>query len=802
MSSTKLNATADLIGMDFGTTNSGVSVWNRSTEQIDLLPLDPSNRNAKVARTAIYITNDQKIEIGRGAVERYMEQNTGRPVRMERVWVGEIEVRAEDMMYVTDVYVFADVLSPGRLFLSIKSGLREPDYLGTVVGQYYYPLEDIIALYLSVTKTRTERLLGKECPHVVMGRPVRFAFEPEKDALAQRRLLDAAIRAGYESVHFQQEPVAAAYAYGATLDRPENVLVFDFGGGTLDVTVMHLDGKGNNRILSTGGIPIAGDIFDQKMTRAKLPKHFGEGSHYSTEHKKMPVPSWIYDIFSDWQRILELQNPENLEILDEIGKTAHRPREIAALRTLVGDNYGLQMFDAVEQAKRRLSDDMGTLITFDGPNFNVRQMVTRTEFESIIRQEVRDIDAHIDEMVRQAGLNVDQIDSVVRTGGSAEIPVFRHMLLEKFGKEKVRSIDTFSSVTAGLGICAHHVNEGRLDLKRWTAADLESHALPGANQQTVEVSSVNLKLMQKRIALQEGDVDRSTDPLRMRVLLTNHNRIMVADHAADPDDLVNRFLAGPAEPQWIRALTVGFDEPILFLTNLYRFLLTSPRVLQELAELDMTIQNLHHFRPLEEITAIAPWARIKEGEQFTFVTSRGFARAIKMEQIAGKIESPAPYKFDHAPPGVPVAMFGTSPNDELLVYNDQGRALRYSCRDTRIRYRGVQVINWKDGERVIDASRLAHDGEPDRYLLVTAEGYARLIDPVDVPLVAKHNQRPPLLSARKPVVHLAPLRPALQALTTTGLRPLDVAKLREPDSSTKTERLIKVGKDERLLALL
>ena len=498
----------------------------------------------------------------------------------EKVWVGEIEVRAEDMYYVQDVYVFVDVLSPGRLFLSIKSGLRDESYLGTIVGQFYYPLEDIISLYLTVTKTRAEKQLGRELKQVVLGRPVRFAFEPEHDELAQRRLLDAALRAGYEEVWFQYEPVAAAYDYAQTISQTENVLVFDFGVGTLDVTVMRLEpgGKGHE-ILATGGIPVAGDVFDQKMTRAKLPKHFGEGSHYSTEHKKMPIPGWIYDIFSDWQRLLELQYPENREILDEIAKTAHRPREIAALQKLVGDNYGLQMFDSVEQAKRRLSEDMGTLIHFNGPGFNIRQMVTRTEFETIIRKEVQAIDQHLDEMLAESGLTADEIDSVIRTGGSAEIPVFKTMLLSRFGPEKVRAVDTFSSVTAGLGICARQIAEGTLELRKWTAEDLKSHSMPKDSK----VSPINLDLLQRRVAFQEGSIVAGEEPERVRIIIGS-NKLVMAQSAEVSTVPVELSIAG-----WARTLSAGFDEQILFLTNLYRFVLTTPRVLAEIAELGIDL---------------------------------------------------------------------------------------------------------------------------------------------------------------------------------------------------------------------
>ncbi|MCA9982466.1 MAG: Hsp70 family protein, partial [Anaerolineales bacterium] len=248
-------------------------------------------------------------------------------------------------------------------------------------------------------------------------RPVRFAFEPEKDKLAQARLLDAAFRAGYERVYFQYEPIAAAYSYAADLTQPETILVFDFGGGTLDVTIMRLgDNLHQREILATGGIPVAGDSFDRKLVRAKLPRHFGEGSYYRTDHKRMPVPGWIYDIFADWQRILELQSPQNKLMLADIAAKAERPREIEALIGMVAENYTLQMFDAVEHAKRELSDKMGALVKLDGPQFHVRQLVTRTDFEAIIREDVLAVGAHLDEMLAQAGLTPADIDVVVRTG--------------------------------------------------------------------------------------------------------------------------------------------------------------------------------------------------------------------------------------------------------------------------------------------------------------------------------------------------------------------------------------------------
>lgn len=487
-----------IIGMDFGTTNSGMAAYDG--RDVNVLPIDPSAPNPRVARTALYITNEQAVTIGRAAVDLYFEHNIGRPVRMQKIWVGELEVIADLVYYVTDVYVYADALSPGRLFLSIKTGLRDVNYPGTVIGQFYYSLEDLIALYLTVTRARAERLLEQDIRRVVLGRPVHFASDEAGDRLAQARLLHAAFRAGYEMVYFQYEPVAAAYSYSLQLNRPENVLVFDFGGGTLDITVMRL-GEGQPRVLATGGIPVAGDVFDQKLVRAKLPRHFGEGSLYGPRHKALTVPQWIYDSFADWQTILQLQSAENKQILREIAQTAQRKYQIEALLALVSGNYGLKMFDIVEGAKRALSEKRGAEIALDGPGFGVREFVTRGEFEGLIRGETRAIEQHLLDTVNRSGLRPEQIDIVVRTGGSALIPVFYEMLGRHFGEAKVRSIDTFSSVTAGLGVIGHRLERGEIDLPAHTPADFAG--LPPATGGRLQVKPVNLELLQRRIALDE-----------------------------------------------------------------------------------------------------------------------------------------------------------------------------------------------------------------------------------------------------------------------------------------------------------
>src|SRR5512145_2766244 len=157
-----------IVGMDFGTTNSGMAVYDGN--HLDVLPLDPANSNPRVARTALYITNQKRVYIGRDAIDKYYGQNLNRKVKFESVWVGEVTMSfAELPEFVRDVHIEKDVLAPGRLFLSFKTSLSASHYFGTAVGTDFYFIEDIAALYLYVTKRRAERHLGQEIKRIVLG---------------------------------------------------------------------------------------------------------------------------------------------------------------------------------------------------------------------------------------------------------------------------------------------------------------------------------------------------------------------------------------------------------------------------------------------------------------------------------------------------------------------------------------------------------------------------------------------------------------------------------------------------------
>jgi hypothetical chaperone protein len=784
-----------IIGMDFGTTNSGMAVFDGS--QVRLLPLDARSSNPRVVRTALYISNDQTVTVGRAALDRYFDENVGRPVKLKRVWVGEVEVYGADMLYVTDLYAWIDTLSPGRLLLSVKSGLRDPEYQGTVVGQYHYSLENLIAAFLGVNRLQAEKLLGRPVREVVLGRPVHFSSDLASDRLAQRRLLDAAFRAGFERVYLQYEPVAAAYHYAQGAGSAQNILVFDFGGGTLDLTVMRLERDGRRRVLATGGLPIAGDVFDQKLVRGRLPDHFGQRSHYGPPERRLPVPRWVFDAFSNWQDILMLQTRESRKLLDEMARTTDDPRGVKALISLVSNNYGLVMFDTVEAAKRELSDKMATIIRLDGPDFRVRETVTRTAFEQIIRNEIQAVEQHLTETVAASGLAYEQIDAVVHTGGSSQVPVFRYMLMEKFGPKKVVETDTFSGVASGLSIIAHGVAAGEIEAEAHTPDTVQRLGPVGPRP---GIAPANLELLLRRTAIAGEDGDRAGHGLpQVLVMLHGQGQLTAVDLPEDHEPLELQEVAGSQMASLEAACIMSPDAQLLLVTSRYRFFLTTAQQLTELERLGLALRDYLHFAGDELITALAPWNRLRDQERLVLVTSLGFLRAYPLPGFVPAIEGPLPLQLDQPLPGLPVAIMGGHNGMQVAVALDSGRVVRYGL--STLPQQGVQAINRRDGERLAAALLAAGDAE---LLAMTPEGYGRRLLLEWVPRPSRPNTRGKVMLARRPLAAVVRLRSGRStwALTNRRLLTLQVGQLPVANErSTRSHRIVRLTDGERLLGM-
>jgi hypothetical chaperone protein len=436
------------VGIDFGTSNSGVAWYDG--QEVHLLPVDRSNVSPEVVKSILYITRDYEPFIGQEAIRLYYKNNINRARRFVKKRAGELEYYGADLFYVRDVFVLVDELAPGRLLQYLKTGLRSDGYNGTQIFDLFYELHTLIKTYLQVLKQRAETILGETIAEVTLGRPVKFYEDPEKDRKSEEALRQAALEAGFKKVTFEFEPVAAALYYELSLSRPENVLVFDFGGGTLDLTIMRLGDPKGRRVYTSGGIGIAGADFDQALIQKRMLEHFGKGLPEND-----PDLEKLIESVSDWQVLPQLSTPEMKHRLERaIARSRAAPR-LKALEALIFNDLAFQFYNQVESAKIELSGQGSTVIAMEGEDIHLWELLTRLQFEQDIRAYRSLIEKCLLETLDRSGLELEEIDSVIRTGGSSNVPCFIAMLDSIFGPAKVKATNIFSSVASGLAIRAY-----------------------------------------------------------------------------------------------------------------------------------------------------------------------------------------------------------------------------------------------------------------------------------------------------------------------------------------------------------
>ncbi len=463
-------------GIDFGTSNTSAALSNGSETRV--LELDPYNDVPTSLPSLLYITDEGEIIVGRRAANAFIERNVDREVIVKQVDLGVHisgyvggegdntygTVQRKDSFDLTEAVVaraLVEVNSPGRLFQSLKTSLRLRGFKGTEVFGTQYQIEELIAIILKEVKAKVDEVAGEPVKKAVFGRPVRFSDRNEENPLAERRLETAARLAGFEDVTFFYEPVGACVEYATQSDGKQRLMVVDIGGGTFDVCIMEFGGEqsagerlAGSRILSVSGVPVAGDAIDHEITREKVFPRLGSRARYGPA--QLHFPQHLFNQIIDWQNLYKLNTEETINWLIAAEASSEQGEAIRALRTLILRNYGYPLARSVEAAKKRLSDVMATEIDFQKPGINIQQHIERTEFAHIIEHMLVQMLASIEEAEREAGVQPEDIDLVLTTGGTSLIPAVRNMLIDRFGADKLHQRDTFTSVATGLAVVAQH----------------------------------------------------------------------------------------------------------------------------------------------------------------------------------------------------------------------------------------------------------------------------------------------------------------------------------------------------------
>ena len=418
-----------LYGIDFGTTNSALSIYDEEKKEIISTFTVPS---------LLYFQQ---------------EQASAAPLSYA---VGEEAIAA----YLNDGM-------KGRFMKSIKRILPRSSFIETRVHNKRLNATDLVAYILSELKHKADNLIGEDCRKAVIGRPVFFDDDhTDKDALAQKRLSKAAEQSGFDNVRFQFEPIGAAFAYEKTISKKERVLVADLGGGTTDFTYLLLDPEKighkdrRNDIIATGGIYIGGDSFDSAFMWEKGTPHFGKDTQYEAGPGKMlTVPVSLFANICSWEQMNFFNGQKIKNDIDNYYYYSKQNRKFKNLLTLINNNLGYSVFQSIERTKVELSKANASNFSYRQMDIEINDPISLENYNKIIEKDLNKISTYLDEFLKNAQIKPEEIDSLFLTGGTSLVAAVKQLFETKFPNTPVHSADNFISVAKGLAYSGYLFEE-------------------------------------------------------------------------------------------------------------------------------------------------------------------------------------------------------------------------------------------------------------------------------------------------------------------------------------------------------
>ena len=351
------------IGIDFGTTNSAAAFVEGSEPRII-----PNDRGNRLTPSVVGVTADGDTLVGEAAKNQA-------------------------------------VVNAARTVLQVKRRMGSEELIH--LGDRGYTPQEIAAEILGKIRRDAEAYLGHEIDDAVITVPAHFTD------LQRRSTQEAGRLAGLRVRRVINEPTAAALAYGQRLEETANIVVYDLGGGTFDVTCLRKEGSVFTVKASTGAFRLGGMDFDREMLDGVLETFRAE---------------YGVDLSSD---------PALLQQLSEL----------------------------TEKAKIELSSQQSALLALpfvgSGTAFHMQQELRRSGFESAIESMVERTIALTREAIQEAGWSVAEIDNLVLAGGSTRIPLVRRRLDEAIGCDFESKVNPDEIVALGAAVEAERLRGGR-----------------------------------------------------------------------------------------------------------------------------------------------------------------------------------------------------------------------------------------------------------------------------------------------------------------------------------------------------
>lgn len=408
-------------GIDFGTTNSTAAIATNNMTPV-LVPVE--DKHVTIPTAIFFPGNKPEIYFGRDAQNHY---------------IGDI--------------------SDGRYMRSLKRILGTPlmQSMGTLIGKQIIRYDEIISYFVKHLKNKIDIAADDNIENVVMGRPVHFRDNDHAgDAAAESELRTIALNAGFKNVAFQFEPIAAAFAHERLINSEKLAVVIDIGGGTSDFTVIRLSPARrdlldrHDDVLANTGVRIGGNDFDKSLSLESFMPLFGMGSELRSNSNLLPMPVGPYFDLSTWNCVNDVYTYKYLNNIRGWLMQSCSPEKLKRLLELAELRLGHTNLDYVETAKIKLSDTDNLDIILDFLSDAPEIKISRTQFESAIENSVSKIQKSMSDCLNMAGVKSTDIDLVILTGGSTEIPYISNLMKSYFPNAEISASDKLSSVGLGL----------------------------------------------------------------------------------------------------------------------------------------------------------------------------------------------------------------------------------------------------------------------------------------------------------------------------------------------------------------
>jgi molecular chaperone DnaK len=372
---------AKIIGIDLGTTNSCVAVLEGGEPTVIA-----NEEGARTTPSVVAFTKSGERLVGQVA-KRQAITNPENTIFSIKRFMGRRYNEVNDEMKMVPFKVS-----------------QQGDHVGVIAQGKEYTPPEISAMILQKLKASAEAYLGETVTEAVITVPAYF-----NDAQRQATK-DAGKIAGLDVKRIVNEPTAAALAYGLDKKKDETIAVYDFGGGTFDISILEV-GEGVIEVKSTNGdTHLGGDNLDQRIVE------------------------WL---------IAEFKQEQGLDLGSK------------------GNEMALQRLkDAAEKAKIELSTTIETeinlpFVTADatGPKHLVRKL-TRAKLEQLVEDLLDRSLEPCKKAIADAGISIDKIDEVVLVGGQTRMPKIQEMVKKMFGREPHRGVNPDEVVAIGAAVQA------------------------------------------------------------------------------------------------------------------------------------------------------------------------------------------------------------------------------------------------------------------------------------------------------------------------------------------------------------